>query len=276
MTARDDVERLTAMGMAVFPVDHPSLRVCIGRHRPDEPCDGKRGKHPVPWSWPKASSTDPRLALADLRRGPRNLGIDCGKSSLLILDEDEPGGLDRAAADAGASLPDTFTVTTGKGRHVYFRQPQDLPFGNVPGAFKQYGCDVRGRGGYAIAPGALHQSGRRYVAADWSTPILPIPGWVVTLLRPPVPPAPSLTRLPDYSGGHAALTGIVRRVLAAQEGERNGLLFWGSLRLFQRVSAGQLDAAAAESMMLDAAAHIGLGSSEARATIRSGRRAAGA
>ncbi len=37
-------------GFHVFPVDHPSSPICRGAHA-REPCNGKRGKHPI-GHWP--------------------------------------------------------------------------------------------------------------------------------------------------------------------------------------------------------------------------------
>ena len=37
-------------GLRVFPADHPDQPNCIGKHGPENPCDGIRGKHPaVKW-----------------------------------------------------------------------------------------------------------------------------------------------------------------------------------------------------------------------------------
>src|ERR1017187_612200 len=109
------------LGAFVFTVDHPGLPRCAGAHRPGQPCDGTRGKHPC-GRWSRDSTSNPEVIRAALSRGLRNLGIDCGKSRLLVVDEDRPGAFDSYAASAGQRVPVTFTVTTGKGRHMYFRQ----------------------------------------------------------------------------------------------------------------------------------------------------------
>jgi hypothetical protein len=40
-------------------------------------------------------------------------------------------------------VPTTFTVTTAKGRHLYFRQPPGPPLGNRTGALSGRGIDVQ-------------------------------------------------------------------------------------------------------------------------------------
>ena len=76
------------------------------------------------------------------------------------------------------------------------------------------------------------------------------------------------------AGTAARLHGITGRLLAAQRGERNRLLFWASLRMGEMVADGELDAGAAGQALTDAAAMIGLvredGQRAVAATIRSG------
>jgi hypothetical protein len=270
-----NVMRLAGLGLVLFALDHPLLPVCVGRHRPDEPCDGTRGKHPVPWSWPRDSTLAASLLERVFGIGPRNIGVDCRRSGLLVLDEDRPGDVARAAAEVGAAVPDTFTVSTGKGVHFWFRQPPDLPFGNRVGRFRDYAIDVRGRGGYVVGPGSLHQTGRRYEALDWQCPILPVPGWVADALRwtPPVPVAPA-TAVRVAPGSARALAGIVRMVLdSAATGRRNEALYWAGRRLFERVRDGHLDDTAADAMLTDAGTTVGLQMTEIRSTVRSARKA---
>ena len=77
-----------------------------------------------------------------------------------------------------------------------------------------------------------------------------------------------------HGSAAARLHGITGRLLAAQRGERNRLLFWASLRMGELVADGELDAGAAGQALTDAAAAIGLvredGQRAVAATIRSG------
>lgn len=262
---------LAAMGLAVFPVDHPSLPACAGWHNPDAPCDGHRGKHPA-CRWSRQSSTDRATITHRFGHHPRNIGIDCGRSRLVVLDEDEPGELDRLCADHGQTLPVTFTVTTGKGRHMYLRQPGELPYGNSPGALRDYRIDVRGRGGYVVGPGSTHATGRVY-RLEVAAPIAPVPAWIDLLLRPAASVAATVPAQITSPGSKPALAGLLRVVLDAQPGGRNNALNWAAFRMWQKVRDGYVDAPAAEGMLLDAATVAGLSDSEAHATIGSARRA---
>ncbi|MBA2472657.1 MAG: bifunctional DNA primase/polymerase, partial [Pseudonocardiales bacterium] len=133
------------------------------------------------------------------------------------------------------------------------------------------GIDVRGRGGFVIAPGSLHQSGRVYRLAV-KAPIASVPEWIATLLRPPAP-APRAPVDPVFGGSKQALVGVIRVVLNAPNGRRNTTLNWAAYRLFEKVRDGLLSEPAATGLLLDAATAIWLPDGEARGTIASARRA---
>ncbi len=259
------------LGAYVFTVDHPGLPGCVGAHRPGQPCDGARGKHPC-GRWPRDSTNDLDVIRAALSRGPRNLGIDCGKSGLLVIDEDAPGAFGQYGQSIGQVVPVTFTVTTAKGRHVYFRQPPGAPLGNGTGALAGRGIDVRGNGGYVVGPGSVHHTGVRYTPVEVSAAIVPAPGWLVTTLRSPRP-ARSRPELPRRHGSaQGRLRGAVATVLDAQPGERNNRLHWAACRAAEMIAARQLDQAAAIDALTRAGETVGLGPGEINATITSALR----
>jgi hypothetical protein len=258
------------LGAFVFAVDHPALPRCAGAHRPGQPCDGTRGKHPC-GRWTRDSTADPAVIRAALARGPRNLGIDCGKSGLLVIDEDTPGAFGHYARRIGEVLPVTFTVSTGKGRHIYFRQPAGPLLGNRAGALSGRGIDVRGHGGFVVGPGSVHYTGAAYTPAEPSTPAAPAPGWLIAALRSP-PPARSRPGAGRHGSPQARLSGAVGFVLAAVPGERNNRLHWAACRAAEMIAAGQLDQAAAIDILGQAGEAVGLGPGEVQATIASALR----
>ncbi|WP_406399183.1 hypothetical protein OH805_08825 [Streptomyces sp. NBC_00879] len=84
-------------------------------------------------------------------------------------------------------------------------------------------------------------------------------------------PAVTVNGYTQPNAGRAGnLTGVVRTLLETTEGARNDVLLWCACRAAEAVRDGLVDAGAAEETLVDAAAEIGLGESEARATIRSG------
>lgn len=187
ITTNEQVEhaRRLAERFSIFPLDHPSHRYCQGvgnecRKRRDRGEKCERGKHPT-CEWSSYSTADPdKLAQGNYFGGPaRNYAIDCGKSGVLVIDEDAPGEFDRVCSDFGVEVPRTFTVRTAKGRHFYFQQPGEL--GNREAALRAYDVNVRGVGGYVVAPGSLHSSGAMYEVID-DSPIEDCPGWLVDAL----------------------------------------------------------------------------------------------
>ncbi len=72
--------------------------------------------------------------------------------------------------------PDAFIVQTGSGYQIYFRIPPGLDHNlrnttNING-FK--GLDVRGNGGYVVAPGSIHPNGNEYKIIHGSLDKIPL------------------------------------------------------------------------------------------------------
>lgn len=185
-----------ARGWRPIPLDHPHARGnakdkdgnptgCAGAHT-NIPCDGERGKHPC-GNWGTQSASVPTDGMLQIWFGndPRNIGIACGPSGLVVLDEDEVGALERLAAKLGQTLPRTYRVRTARGWHYYFAAPADRVVGNRAGALKAHHIDVRGGkggGGYVVGAGSLHASGRTYTAEDEDAPLAELPGWIIDLI----------------------------------------------------------------------------------------------
>jgi len=116
-----------------------------------------------------------------------NIGIVTGEiSNLIVLDIDPKHGgdtsLDRLERQFGP-LPATIEVKTGgDGRHFYFAHPGGLLRSRTGLA---QGIDLRGDGGYIVAPPSIHPSGRPYVWATGHSPeeitLAALPRWI---LRP--------------------------------------------------------------------------------------------
>lgn len=160
-----------------------------------------------------------------------NLGIVTGAvSGLVVLDVDpEHGGADSLAeleSRNGALLPTIESVTGGGGRHIYFRHPGGTVHNLVRLA---PGIDLRGDGGYVVAPPSLHPSGKAYAwkagCAPGEVPIGFMPEWLLRLVADK-----------EQRGGHpiAHWQNLVRQGVDA--GQRNntiasfaGHLLWHSV-----------------------------------------------
>lgn len=224
-TARD-------RGWRPFPVDHPALRSCAGAHG-NVPCNGQRGKHPTGgWAAQAAiPQSDKTLALW-FGAEPRNVGIACGPSGLVVLDEDELGALTDLAARLGETLPATYRVRSARGWHYYFAAPEDQVIGNRAGALAVHHIDVRGGkggGGYVVGAGSVHVSGHVYTAENPNAPLADLPGWIIDQIQtqPERPDAPAGTSGPmDWTddvrlGDEDELRGQFERRLDQIQGKGN-------------------------------------------------------
>lgn len=85
-----------------------------------------------------------------------NIGIPTGKiNGIFVLD------IDGDCPENFPKLPATVTVKTNKGLHYYFKYPKEQ---EIKSRTKLQGLDidVRGEGGYAVAPPSIHPEGGRY------------------------------------------------------------------------------------------------------------------
>ena len=179
-------------GWSVFPLDNPALPLCVGvrtvGHNPQTCVD--RGKHPCV-AFSKTATTDPAAVTAMFNGAPRNIGIACGPSGLLVLDEDELGALQAFAASIGEVIPETYRVQTARGFHYYYKASKNFKLGNAEGAFRGKHINVRGAGGYVVAAGSLHKSGAIYKVVHNVLPV-DCPQWVIDAitgnLRAPAAP----------------------------------------------------------------------------------------
>jgi hypothetical protein len=137
-------------GWAVFPID-------------------PRTKKPITPHGCKDAKKDPGAIRAWWKKNPNaGIGIATGSiSQLIVIDEDiDPDkGLDGISEMSrwereNTPLPETVTAITGRGGyHLYFHyEGNDIT--NRAGLLD--GVDVRGEGGYVIAPPSLHPNGTEY------------------------------------------------------------------------------------------------------------------
>jgi hypothetical protein len=117
------------------------------------------------------SQFDYRCSRAEAAR-MRDYGVPLGLFA--VADSDSP----ETEAWVAAHLPETpFKVTTGRGRHRYYRLVVDAPHFIHRGG---HTIEFRHRGQYVVGPGSVHASGAVYTADDWSWNIRDVPFFPVT------------------------------------------------------------------------------------------------
>lgn len=99
-----------------------------------------------------------------------NIGISTGEDNGIIVidvdidlekDIDGSEGLKALEKKLG-KLPETWEAITGRGgRHLYFKYPAGHSISNSASSIAE-GVDVRGNGGYVVAPPSIHSNGRGY------------------------------------------------------------------------------------------------------------------
>lgn len=190
MTALDAAVAAASRGWRPFPLDHKDAGPeCIGLHRPGEVCRG-RGKHPVVKFGTATQIVAPQRLLRTWFGGaPRNIGIACKPSGLVVIDQDTPETLDDLAASLGERCPVTYRVRTRRGWHPYFLADPQRPLGNSAGALAAHGMDVRGGGGtyggYVVGAGSVHESGHVYTAEDDQAQPARLPDWLYAQISGP-------------------------------------------------------------------------------------------
>ena len=176
MTPLERARQLRALGLSVIPVPPPRSGVA-----PGQPGDGKV---PIlPWrDFQSRLPTDDELApwFSD---APMNLAVVTGAvSGVVVVDADSEAGRLWCARRLRYT---PWQTKTSRGFHLWYRHPGVL----VRNASKlatrdgRLAIDVRGDGGYVIAPGSQHASGAIYMhAGDWSRARADVPsfwpGWL--------------------------------------------------------------------------------------------------
>jgi hypothetical protein len=277
-TNRDAALALAATGIPVFPA------IVSWNEKA-----GKLDKRPAITGWQVGATMDPTQIGEWWRVYPEAVpGIELGRAGLVVIDLDRhPGAPDGVAAFKElcgeyrlAEQP--VTLTASNGYHVYFKQPDGEPFGNGRGNLPD-GIDVRGKGGWVVAPGAVHVRGEW--KADPKRPglggsIPALPPFLVEKILPPKKAEGERTNGHGAGGdrerkyAEAALSGVAHEIAGTAPGKRNHTLNAIAFRMGHMIARGWIGRATVEGRLYDAAVTSGLvaddGDYAVRGTIKSG------
>lgn len=222
---KDHALRYADRGWRVFPLHSIERGHCsCGRA-----CGKNAGKHPRTMNGVLDASGDPDQVERWWRQWPEaNIGIATGEQSdLWVVDVDGRESVDlgngvivpqgenslRMVEDQlKKKLPETLTVMTGGGGyHMLYRYPDDgKHYGNRAKFLPS--VDIRGEGGYIVAPPSTHLSGARYEWVEEDIASVAAPDWFTAF------------QFINASEPFETLTNVV-------EGQRNDYLFRYASRL---------------------------------------------
>ncbi len=195
---------LCARGLSVIPIEH-------GGKRPS-----------VPWTPYQTRLATSEEILQWFGNGhQRNIGIVTGGvSNVVVVDCDSAA----AVAWADNHLPPTPMMSrTARGQHRFYRHPGQ-PVRNrasIRTSDPEVKIDVRGDGGYVVAPGSLHASGALYERIGEWLPVGELPifeaGWIEPPARELVPRSAAPVRARDQVIDRARA--YLDRVPPARQGE---------------------------------------------------------
>lgn len=166
-TTAEGAQVLAQLGLPVFPLFGI---IDAGTCECGRTGCSSAGKHPRINDFARNATTEPSQIAEWWRRWPNaNIGIPTGfVSGIFVIDIDaKNGGVEAFASlvkEEGLDIEPTTAVLTGSGggsMHLYFRCPVGMAIKNSASNIAP-GVDVRGDGGYVVAPYSRHASGSTY------------------------------------------------------------------------------------------------------------------
>ena len=194
--------KMLDLGMRVFPVK-------------------AKDKIPLIAEWQKKATTDREQIDKLARKYPGcNWGIATGpESGVFVVDVDGDEGTETIKAWEGVhddGWTQSLVIKTGKGLHIFYQYPEDAKIRNSARQIAP-GIDIRGEGGFVVAPGSVHSSGNIY-SIKRDLPIIEAEQWLLDLilnLKPKRQPESTSTALVLASDSSEA---------EASKGSRNSTL----------------------------------------------------
>lgn len=251
---------LARQGIPVFPC-HPG---------------GEKVKQPLPGVfWRNAATTDERRVSQWWEQHPDALpAINLERADLIVIDCDGAGGIDDwVGVCAGRADSAAIVETPSGGEHRYFKRGGRAlgnGRGSLPSKRGHDGIDVRGAGGYVIAPGATLLDGRRYEPNGYDILSAPeIPDWLIEILQAPTyhdapaevvrfDPGPPISDERKRAYGERALDEEMRELATAPPGTRNETANVSAFRIGQLVGGGCLTESEAYASLHNAALSWGI------------------
>ncbi|GIH11798.1 DNA primase [Rhizocola hellebori] len=211
------------------------------------------------------------------------LAIRTGLASRLVVVDVDPdhGGEDTLTGLVSDDLcPPTLLVRTGSGgRHLYYRHPG----GKAPCSQGRLGpgIDIRGDGGYVVAPPSIHP--RTHTAYEWirAWPVAEMPSALVKACQPRPAPAPTPHSSAELGHGEGItspqrlLESLLATIARAPEGKRRTTLYGAARGVARMVAVGAINRSDAWAVLTEAGRNAQQTERETRTAIQGGFHAEG-
>jgi hypothetical protein len=243
-------------GLRPFPVSGMRDGVC--RCTSGKNCTSP-GKHPKFKGWQDSAGTPQAM---DRWRDGDNVGVATGRG-LVVLDWD--------GRPTVSSYPTLKVSTPSGGEHWYFTTLR--PVRNGIKVFDGI-LDIRGEGGFVVAPPSTHVSGGQYTWLGDVTTVASPPNWVQRLLPPERKVSREMMRWPldDPETESIFRTDMVEEVLCTlretPRGERNAALFRAACEVTELICSGGISRDRLTDVA-DVGVEIGLSPAEVKRTMAS-------
>lgn len=216
-----------------------------------------RGKQPITAHGFKDATND----LAQIARWwnthpDANIGLDCGRSHVAVIDLDGAEGIAEWNSIADTLPPRGAMVqyTGGGGAHLIYRQPALQEIRNTTHRLAPH-IDTRGIGGYILLAPSVHPSGNLYVWADGYAELENMetfPSELLPQLRDQ-PAVTTRTAAPPPRNLARTLQRTYERIANTPQGQRNEVINKAAWYLFGLVRDGKLQEADVTETILQAA-----------------------
>ena len=273
-------------GYAVFPlVPWSKLPTNLG----DPESIARYGRISIDWD---DESTSDRDDIAARWPAGANIGIDTGKSGVIVVDVDVKNGPGLQEWNllcrhyGGLSdWPETFTVKTASGGYHFYFEAGDHGLANTRGLLAK-NIDTRAHGGYVVGWGSAVPNGVYEIVHD--DPPMEIPTWLVQLeagMRQKRETSATAQRAHTRWGlrmltpqhVERRIDGLTSKLANETRGGRNELLNWTAMKLGELSAAGHIEEDEALALCKHACEVNGLAADDSgysvRATFRSGFKA---
>lgn len=224
----------------------------------------KQGKSPLCPNGFKSATMD-RVVLQEWNKKFHdcNIGIPTGTiNNIFVVDVDgEIGAKSLIALENIYGKLDAPTVITGKGKHLYFKIPENTNIKSSVSKIANH-IDIRANGGYVVAPPSIHENGNCYkwVNFDFSQDFPTAPQWLIDVIS---------------NSAETKFEDLLEEIATASEGMRNTTLLGNAIKICNSANKQFLDMENIKNNIIDAGIASGLSRAESARTVDNAMRFSG-